>query len=289
MTEPPDLDLVRTPDEKPVLDPAPRSTGPWPLLAILVAIIVVIGGGYFLVNDRLAPAPPAETADAPPSAPVAAPPEPLGGDPFPADVPSLDASDSFVRQWLPRLSSHPRIAAWLATDRLIRGFATVVSNIAEGKTPAGHLAVLKPAGAIRVIERDGKMYIDPRSYERYNDVAAAFASLDPAGSAQLYSTLKPRIEEATGELGAAPGTFDRTLERAFVLLLQTPISDRPLQVEPSGIGYRFADPRLEALNGAQKQLLRMGPANARLVQRTLRDLAATLGIPVTRLPAPSAS
>ena len=238
------------------------------------------------MRNRSEPPPPAEAAstETPPAAAT-----PLGGNPFPADVPALDLSDGFVRQWVPRLSSHPRVAAWLATDGLIRNFVTVVSNIAEGTTPSGRVSVLKPAGAFQVLERGDTMVIDPRSYARYDELAAGFASLDAAGSAQLYATLKPRIEEAHAELGAPPGSFDRTLERALVALLQTPVSDRPLAVEPSGIGYRFADDRLEGLAGAQRHLLRMGPSNARLVQRAIRDLALALGIPASRLPAPPVS
>ncbi len=197
----------------------------------------------------------------------------------------LDLTDAFIRTWLPRLSSHPRVAAWLTTDGLIRNFVTVVSNITEGKTPAGRVPVLKPAGTFQVVERGGRLFVDPRSYERYNELAAAFASVDAQGAAQLYATLKPRLQEASAELGAAT-SFDATLEQALITLLKTPIRDQPLAVEPAGIGYRYADASLDGLNGAQQHLLRLGPANARLVQRQLRELALALGIPASRLPPP---
>lgn len=290
MPESPDPDLIRTsPDviEPSLDDPfvAPRpATGPWPLVGVVLAIVALLGGGYLLLQNRAAPPPPAAAVTEAPATPEAAP--ALGGSPFPADVPTLDLSDGFVRQWVPRLSSHPSVAAWLATDGLIRNFVTVVSNIAEGTTPSGRVPTLKPAGAFQVLERGESLVIDPRSYARYDALAAAMASLDAAGSAQLYATLKPRIEEAHAELGAPSGSFDRTLERALVTLIQTPVPDRPIAVEPSGIGYRFADDRLEGLTGAQRHLLRMGPSNARIVQRALRDLALALGVPASRLPPP---
>jgi len=232
-------------------------------------------------DTKAAAAPAADTALAPAATP-------LGGNPFPADVPSLDLSDAFVRTWVPKLSSHPRVAAWLTTDGLVRNFVTVVANIAEGPSPAGRVPVLKPRGSFQVVERDGRLFVDPRSYERYNDLAAGFASVDPTAAAQLYATLKPRIEEASGELGGR-GSFDATLEKAIVSLLKTPIRDQPLAVEPAGIGYRYVDAELDSLSGAQKHLLRMGPANARLVQRQLREVAIALGIPAARLPAPAAA
>jgi len=39
--------------------------------------------------------------------------------------------------------------------------------------------------------------------------------------------------------------------------------------------------RLEALGAAEKQLLRMGPRNARRVQEKARELEAALGLPAT--------
>ena len=284
MSDLPDPDLVKTATEESVSGSPPRSgTGPWPI-AFALAVAVGIIGTVLSIWWR-SPEPPGNAGTAgtaPAAADVALP--PLGGSPFPVDVPPLDMSDAFVRQWVPRLSAHPRITAWLTTDGLIRNFVTVVSNIAEGSTPAGRVAVLKPSGSFLVVERSGSLLIDARGFARYDDLAAAFSSLDASAAAQLYATLKPRIEEAAAELGIRPGTFDATLERAFVVLLQTPVGDGPWRVEPWGIGYRFADSRLESLSGAQKHLLRMGPANARLVQRTLRDLAAALGIPAARLP-----
>ena len=280
-----DPDLVKTPTAESAQGaPAHSGLGPGPIALVLILVVAVIGAALYMVWRGPEAPGNAGTTSAPAKADV--PLAPLGGNPFPVDVPALDLTDAFVRQWVPRLSAHPRIAAWLTTDGLIRNFVTVVSNIAEGATPAGRVPVLKPSEPFRVVERGGALVIDERAFARYDDLAAAFSSIEATTAAQLYATLKPRIEEAAGELGIAPGTFDRTLERAFVVLLQTPVGDGPWRVEPSGgIGYRFADPRLESLSGAQKHLLRMGPANARLVQKTLRDLAAALGIPAARLPA----
>jgi hypothetical protein len=70
-----------------------------------------------------------------------------------------------------------------------------------------------------------------------------------------------------------------------VQLLRTPVVTTPIRVEPAGgVGYRYSDDRLEALTSSQRQLLRMGPDNVRMVQQALRELALALGIPVSRLP-----
>jgi hypothetical protein len=270
-----DLELGRAVDELPP-DPPKRPTGL--LIAAAALIVVAAVGAYFLLRRTPPPAPVA-------AAPAAVEPPPaLGGTPAPVVVPPLEDSDAFVRDLVKALSSHPAIAAWLTTDGLIRNFTVAVVNVAEGNTPAGDLKVLRPSGAFAVVERGEDVVIDPRSYQRYDALAAAAASVDAEGAARLFATLKPRIEEANGELGFSATPFDRTLERAIVLLLQTPVVTDPIRVEPHGIGYGFADPKLEDLAPAQKQLLRMGAKNARTVQAALRSIALALGIPATRLP-----
>jgi hypothetical protein len=161
----------------------------------------------------------------------------------------------------------------------------VVTNIGDGATPAKQLRVLRLSSAFRVVERDRDPYVDPRSYDRYAVIADAITGLDPAGAARLYGTLKPRIEEANRELGSQDQTFDRTLERAIVAILQTPALDDPVRLRPKGIGYAYADERLEDLSGAQKQFLRMGPRNVRVIKERLRQIGLALGIPSDQLPA----
>ena len=96
-----------------------------------------------------------------PAAPAAArTPRPLGGDPDDIELPPLDQSDALVRTLVQGLSSHPSVAAWLATDGLIRNFTVVVSNIAVGKTPVQHLKVLKPGDRFRTSARAGDLRID---------------------------------------------------------------------------------------------------------------------------------
>ena len=92
------------------------------------------------------------------------------------------------------------------------------------------------------------------------------------------------MNEADRNFGGT-GNFDAELERAIVELLKVPVVEGDVPLRMAGIGYAFADPRLEALSPPQKQLLRMGPENVRAIQGKLREIAAALGIPDSRLPA----
>ncbi len=202
-------------------------------------------------------------------------------------MPPLSDSDSLVRQLVARLSSHPRVAQWLTTDQLIRNFTVVVVNIAEGKTPTRHLQKMRPKSAFAAARDAQGVYIDPESYHRYDADADAVSGLDPQGTARLYETLKPRIQDAYRELEGSNGDPDAALKRAIVLLLATPVVEGRIGLVGQPPLYVFADDRLELLTGSQRQLLRMGPRNERLVQAKLRAIAPFVGIAPQDLPPPN--
>lgn len=278
-----DYELVKGGD--PSLDDRPRRAKTALALVALALVAAAAVALYILVARRQMP--PAQPA-ASPSRPAASTEveRPLGGDPFAVQVPSLDQSDAIVRQLVKEVTAHPLVVSWLTTDGLLRNVAVVIANAAEGTTPAVHLRTLRPAAPFAVVETPAGLAIDPRSYRRYDALASAAASVDPAAAARLYATVKPRLQEAFRDLD--PETpLDRAFERAVVQLLNTPVLNDPVLVRPQGgTGYAFVDPKLENLTAAQKQLLRTGPSNVRTIQAALRSIALALGIPSERLPVP---
>jgi hypothetical protein len=271
-----DYKLERS-DEAPVALPPQRSPNYtlWGA-AILVAVAVAGGAWYITSQRRPSAAPAAVNAPAAPPATVPAPPPdtPLV-EAADIDLPPLPQTDPIVRELVRRLSSHPTTAAWLATKGLITNFTVVTLNIAEGRTPAQFLRSVAPRGRFRTTQ-SGELFVDPRSYDRYNIHADAIAALDSVGTASLYLTLKPRISDAYQDLGYPDGDFDRVLERAIGVLLQTPSLDEKVALQPKGVTYAYRDPKLESLSPAQKQLLRMGPRNSQLIRGKLEEIAALL-------------
>jgi hypothetical protein len=273
-------ELERIPEEaSPRTLPRTRTAGKWVVLALLLAAAGAAVYFAFARQARPVPMPAATSEHA--TAAEELPPS-LGGRGDPIALPPLEASDALVRTLVRALSESPAVTAWLTTNGLIRNFTVVVANVADGATPARHLNALRPASAFHITERDGNRYADPRSYDRYAVITDAIGSVDPAAAARLYATLKPRIEQAHRDLGSSDRSFDRTLERAIRALLDTPIPNGPVRLRPKGIGYAYVDERLEGLTGAQKQLLRMGPRNVRIVQEKLREVALALGVPPQR-------
>ncbi len=274
---------------------AARSRVPLPWVIGLVAVLAVGGAVWFFLAGRSAP----ESADGPPPAAVA-PPVPTAGPigvcqvttsadtaagatEVPIALPSLDNSDVLVGMLAATLSSNPRVAAWLATDGLIRRFTAVIENIAGGASPAIHLSPLRPASPFMVSSEGDGLLLDPRGYERYTPIVAAVGSVDVQAAAQLCATLKPRLDEAFAELGGSE-SFEVALERAIVALLDTPALDGDVRLVPNDNTYAFRDVALESLTPAQKHLARMGAENTRAIQDKLRQLALAIGIPAERLP-----
>lgn len=247
------------------------------LIAVVIVVVAIAAAAYFLFTRRSAPskvATPATTS-------AAQAPKTAADDFEHIDLPPLDDSDALVRQRIGILSSNRLVAAWLATRGLIRNFVVVVENTSHGMNPSRHLSVLKPAGQFRVMTRGSQVVVDPRNYDRFSPIEEAAASIDARAAGRLYQSFKPLLQTAYDELGNQE-PIDRAVARAVSSLLQVPAIDGDVRVEQTGegIGYQYADERLEALSGAQKQLLRMGPKNLRIIQSQLRTFATTIGIPV---------
>jgi hypothetical protein len=274
---PADVDLIKTaPDGPDAPVELPSRNSSVAVVILCLALVLAVAGGYFYWRRGRTPsgaAPQAKPAEA----------VKVQQETAPVNLPPLDSTDALVRELVSGLSSHPVVAAWLTTDRLIVNFVTVTSRIADGKTSNAELKAIGPVPAFRVRETRGRVTFDPASYKRYDRYAQAVGAIDASGAARVYRTLKPRIDEADRNFGGT-GTFDAELERALVELLRVPVVSGDVALRPAGVGYAYADPRLESLSPAQKQLLRMGPENVRTVQGKLREIALALGIPDSRLP-----
>lgn len=274
MSELEDYELDRRPD-----DGGPRRGFPTGLVTAGVLLVAGISWIGFLAFRRSRVSEPVSAPSETPAALTATPSPPPTPDPT---LPSLDDSDTFVRDLAKALSSHPQIALWLQVKGLVRKFVAVVENVADGASPRSHLEFLAPKQAFAVLARRGQITIDPRSYQRYDGFADGVASLDAPAAAQIYRRLEPLFEIAYRELGHPEGGFRAVLDRAFGALLEVPEQDGDVPVKAvvkAVVVYEYADPRLEALTPAQKQLLRTGPRNVRLIKNKLRELKGTLGRP----------
>ncbi len=248
-------------------------------LAIVAVVAVGLTAVVYLVFRN--PAPPRAT---PRPAATAAP---LATAAPAVQLPPLDESDGFVRQTAGGLSTHPELARWLARTALVRTLTAVVVNVADGETPRPHLEFLAPKERFRAARGPAQGIVpDPAGFAGYDVFGDVIASVDATAAAAGYRTLSPLFEAAYVDLGHPEGGFPRALDKAIQALLAVPVLTPDVELTPHAIGFRYVDPKLEGLTAAQKQLLRIGPRNVRLVQGKLRELAAALAPPPAAPPAP---
>jgi hypothetical protein len=193
-----------------------------------------------------------------------------------SDDHDLSLSDEVVRAMVGELSSHPALASWLLSDRLVRRFAEAVEMVAAGMSPVDQLEFLRPDTPFVVHRRQGRLVIAPSSFRRYDLAAEVFVSIDSEGAVALLRRLEPHLGELHAELAWYDGDFEDRLVEAMDHLLEVEVPEGPMVVRAGVLTYAYADHRLEDLSDAQRHLLRMGPTNATRVQAKLRQLRAEL-------------
>ncbi|HEY6912655.1 MAG TPA: DUF3014 domain-containing protein [Myxococcales bacterium] len=214
-------------------------------------------------------------------APVAAAPA-VAASPAPATdvaLPPAAESDATLREALSALTPQALFRRWLQEDHLLDTLVVTTVNIAEDQSPARQLTFLKPHRRFTAARVGGELVISPRSEARYDAFASVIASLDAKRVASAYRTLHPLLESAYHALGYPDRPLDELVTRALQRIEDAPVRDQ-VALRQSGSVYRFADERLESLGGVEKQLLRMGPRNTRLLQAEAREIGSALGLPL---------
>ncbi len=247
-----------------------------PVLFIAVlGLIAGAAGAWWWARDRGQPAPAAAARTATDAT--------LTPAPAPVELPPLGQMDIFLRALLASLSASPELARWLATDDLIQQMAHAIDLVSRGQSPSPELGVLRPEGVFQTSGSSRATTIDPATYRRFDGLARAVASLDPASVAAAYRTIRPRLDEAYRGLGRTTLTVDQAVAAALQVLIDTPQVADPVRLVPGpGATLAFADPELQRLPAAQKQVLRMGPENATRVKTALRGIKSAIETPPPR-------
>ena len=196
-------------------------------------------------------------------------------EPAPAPL-ALEQGESLIRTKSAQLASHPKLVEWLQSEDFIRRFVAAVDVAAAGKSPRQSLAFWRPREKFSVVTKKGAIYLDTRSYARYDLAADAFQSVNAQAAAGILKDLQSVFQGAYEELGYPNRKFKDTLLQAIQELLKTPAVKGPLRLNAKVISYSLADKKLEALSPAQKHLLRMGPNNTVKIQEKLREIAQAL-------------
>lgn len=265
------------------------------IIGAVVVVLVIVGIVWWLVADdsdadrenrERSMAVPEQPAEAQPEPEPAPEPEPEPAPEVP-ETPATPAEPEEPEVELPALAESTPVvlerfdqddvnARPIQSNQLIRDTVVFVDNLRNGTMLTERTIVAKPDGQFRVMEIDDELYIDERSYDRYNALVDWFVSLDVESVLAIYADYEPLVNEAYAEIGYPDTAFEGGLVEAIEVLLDTPEVDGLIEVTDDEVMYTYADPSLEALPPAQKQLLRTGPENVERVKRKLREFRDAL-------------
>lgn len=255
------------------------------VIAILLVLFFLLSGSEepepLPVEIPVVTEPDPEPLPEPEPAPIVEeylPPEPVPvPEPLPEPEPEpIDISDAAVKTAIVGLSQMPEMARYLVDEDLLRRFVVFTSNLADRELAGNHHLLQAPDSAFRVYQQAGKEWIDSASYQRYSSYVETFDSIDAENLLDLYKIYKPNISEIFAEIGDPDEDFDYRLADAIDHLLDTPEIPVPVEVYTDSVMYKFRIEQVEDLSAPQKQLLRTGPENMRVIKSKLREIKALL-------------
>ncbi len=293
------------------LDPKPLIQGVAliQLLLLVVALLLVAGVGYLLlgetkqplqvhpaaqmttdtvIDDSATAQPPLQSSSPIPSvaqnniATVVKQPTPLrpldqtSDSPRHASLSRLNQSDGPFRSALLLLAPGSSLADWLIDEELIRKLVVTIDNMAEGRIPRKHALLLPMKDKFKVSKKGLALWLDGYNHSRYNAYVELLASIDSQQWLDLYLNYYPLMQRAYAELGYPRKAFHDRVLMAVDQLLNSPVVAKPMALEQPSVMYTFADPKLQALSAIDKQMLRLGAANARKLKASLTVLRAKL-------------
>jgi Protein of unknown function (DUF3014) len=237
---------------------------------IVVAIAVGIWYRYFYAAPTPAPVPVVQrTAPAPP--PETGPANPLPPETSTTALPALNDSDQIVADSLAGVLGHPTVAQFLVPQSIVRHIVVTVDNLPRKKVAVDLRPVKPTPGQTAVTTQGDSILLSEANFDRYTPLVHAVQAADVKALAVVYQRLYPLFQQAYEDLGYPGKYFNDRLVEVIDDLLAAPEVPAPIALAQPKVMYVFADPDLEARSAGQKLLIRMGPANARIIKAKLRE------------------
>lgn len=191
-------------------------------------------------------------------------------------LPDLLSSDETVQQAIFKLS--PGLAAWFTTDQLIRKVVLIANDFAQAIRVSKHMSFLRLAEPFAVEQDGNELYIAPKNYQRFSTFVQAIQAVDAKSFVGFYQKFRPLTLQVFAELSYPKDiSLESIIKKAAGEIISAPIVKERIPLIRPSIYYRFADPNMEALNGVQKQMIRLGPENTLILQNKCRELLVALG------------
>lgn len=249
---------------------------------VIVVLLLVIAGGVVLLTGIWPPkGEPTPTATAPPPEPPPSPimtaieepaPEPSEPPPPPPEpvedpLPRLEESDDAVRDAVGDIPLGTAGQQYLIPGNIIERSASLIYLMAQGDVPYKLLPVSRPKAAFPIRDDGTQVVTDPAGFERYDALTQWLQSLDLESLLSSLEWFIPLFREAWSYYGEDPAAFDMAVVITLDLVIATPEIDlSEARLTRKEAVWIFEDPAIEGLAPIQKQVLRMGPENAKILK-----------------------
>jgi hypothetical protein len=265
---------------------------------LLILAMLTGGGGYYIWQQNQPQTEPAPVEPKPLSLPEK-PPEPAVKYPVPEvpvqidaqisqpaeeevipqeePLPPLGESDEAVKQEFAHLYDQAVFGKLFIFKAFIQRFVVTIDNLTADKLPQKFRLTKSPPQSFIVNKNaQGKLFIDPRNYQRYVSYVDFIEAIDAEALAAVYTRYYPLFQQAYEALGYPDQYFNDRLVEVIDHLLATPEVLVPVELIRPNVLYKFSDPKLEALSAGQKILIRIGYDSAFRVKSKLKELRSAI-------------
>jgi hypothetical protein len=199
---------------------------------------------------------------------VAIEPEPI--------LPTLNESDVWLQEKLPSFTWRKELLKLVIDKDMIRRFVVFTDNFAQGNIAYEHSPLIKPNAKFLATEVNNGASSDwkwdesaTRRFTLYVDLLRSF---DSETLVQSYFEMKPLIDQAYAELGYPDDNFTEVLHDAITKVLDMEIPKESLDLVRPSVMFRYKDEKIEALDAADKLLLRLGKENLLVIKSVLLEI-----------------
>ena len=253
------------------------------ILATLVFILMTGDYGEPTVPEELVMVqPPVEPAPAPieaevPAAPIAAPvaTEVQPKTP-PAPVVTEETGDRYARESIDAVNGGKALAQFVAGDYVVERAVAIIDAMRRGEVPYKLLPVGKPSTTFPISDDGLRVTLDAAGFSRYDGFAQWVGGLDTTALVSLLKDYEMIATQALTRMGVSDFDIRSAVLAATTQILSTPQVAVDAELMRREANWVYIDPELEALSSLQKQVLRMGPENADIIQQKARDIRGVL-------------
>ena len=253
------------------------------ILATLVFILMT--GDYgeptlpeelVMVQPSVEPAPMPIEAQAP-AAPIAAPPVTEVQPKIPpAPVVSEETGDQYARESIDAVNGGKALAQFVAGDYVVERAVAIIDALRRGEVPYKLLPVGKPSTTFPISDNGLRVTLDTAGFSRYDGFAQWVGRLNTPALVSLLNDYEMIATQALTRMGVTDFDIRSAVLAATTQILSTPQVSVDAELMRREANWVYMDPELEALSSLQKQVLRMGPENADIVQQKARDIRGAL-------------